>query len=319
MELPTAVKKKMDEAKAGMETSRPESPTPQPQEVSQPPADQTEPQAPVSAPPEKVATRLQPKAESGGEDWEHKYKVLQGMHKKETAELREKLAELEAKVSQLSVTPTANGPINLTDYGITPEQIEEYGEEYWETQVRIQENVVKAASQGSSAQSEELDQLKRKVEEQALERFYQRLDQKVPDWREVDRSAEWNDFLGQTDPASGLTNEDLLADAFEQYDADRVAALFSRHQATRSGSQTHSGNMNVAPQTKQAPSPQPGQSQGTMTHQQWMKEVNELPSKGLSPVAMVKEHDRLKALMREGRVTNVPGQPKDLSQTVGFV
>lgn len=320
MELPTAVKKKMDEMKAGMEASQQKSPAHQDSEPKE-----IKPQAvpdPVTppAPAAKVSTRLQPKVNSEVSDWEHKYKVLQGMHKKETAELREEIAQLKAQLSQ-AVTSVSNGEINFSDYGITPEQVEEYGEDYWETQIRIQQAVVSKATgaSGSRVPNDELDQLKRKVEEQDRERFYQRLDQLVPDWKEVDQSAEWDAFLGLTDSATGLTNEDLLSDAFEHNDADRVAALISRHKAASAGSPSGRVAQNVAPETKQAPSPQASASQGIMTYEQWMKEVSELPSKGLNAVQMVNEHNRLKALMREGKVSGGAGQAQDPAATVGFV
>jgi hypothetical protein len=313
MELPTAVKKKMEEAKAGMETSQQKPSTPQIEHQDRQPEAATQvPPAPAAT----VATRLQPKATLDVSDWEHKYKVLQGMHKKETAELRERIAEIETKLSQASV-PTLSGKINFADYGITPEQVDEYGAEYWETQIRIQQSLVTQVT-GSSAQNGEFDQLKRQVEEQARSQFYQRLDQLVPDWREVDQSAEWDAFLGQTDSATGLTNEDLLSDAFGHNDSDRVAALFSRFKTTGSGSHRDLAQ-NVAPETKQAPSLQVNSSQGKMTMDQWVKEVNALPSKGLTPVQMVNEHNRLKAMLRDGKVTGGPGQEPDPGASVGFV
>jgi hypothetical protein len=320
MEAATLAQDQLDQgANDGSTTSSvpamsPEPPTP---EATVDPTPPVAPPPPAAAAPQPPAAPsiLRPQAPPAqpDDDWEHKYRVLQGMHKKETSDLRAELEQTKAEKDALAQKQVDTGPINLADYGITEAQIEEYGTEYWETQVKIQRNVAEknapAQSQGP-ARDEEMDVLKGQVAQQAKDAYYQRLSVLVPDWETIDSDQRWLDWLAQTDVATGLLNQELLEDAHLANDEVRVAGIFNRYKGIAASApapaQPSQPTVDVVPPTH-APAEQGSVARGdTMTFEQWQQEVSRLTSRGLAAEELVEEDNRLQKMMAEGKVTGAP-------------
>jgi hypothetical protein len=53
------------------------------------------------------------------------------------------------------------------------------------------------------------------------------LDQRLPNWREINQDPGWKDWLTLTDPLSGLPRQQLLNQAFAAGDAERVLVFFN--------------------------------------------------------------------------------------------
>jgi hypothetical protein len=53
------------------------------------------------------------------------------------------------------------------------------------------------------------------------------LDQRLPNWREINQDPGWKDWLTLTDPLSGLPRQQLLNQAFAAGDAGRVLVFFN--------------------------------------------------------------------------------------------
>src|SRR5262245_41584208 len=73
---------------------------------------------------------------------------------------------------------------------------------------------------------EECCSLRRQLAQEQRRGLYQSLDTQVPNWREIDNSPEWRQWLAQPHELSGRTRQEWLNDAMAKGDAHRVASFF---------------------------------------------------------------------------------------------
>lgn len=93
-----------------------------------------------------------------------------------------------------------------------------------------------------NAQSEVLRDLEGRVErasefvnQTAEDRFWKRLAELVPDYKEINATEEWKDWLKGIDPLAGVERQTLLMRARAANDADRVATFFEKYKSTVPG------------------------------------------------------------------------------------
>ncbi|MBK8583228.1 MAG: hypothetical protein IPL86_15855 [Flavobacteriales bacterium] len=179
---------------------------------------------------------VQPK-DTGREDWKARFLTLKGKYDAEVPRYAQDLraanarnddllgenAILKAKVDELSkASPEPQKP------NVTLEAAREViGEE--------------AAEAVRSITQHELAEIKRQVEttaattrniesERAADartRFETSLGALVPDYREVDKRTDWREWLSQPDPFSGHQRQQLIVDAVNAADVNRVAMFFN--------------------------------------------------------------------------------------------
>lgn len=203
------------------------------QTPSQEPAPQAQPVVAAPAAPEVKPTK-------DASYWEHRFKTAQGMYDAEKTRQKTIITSLESRLSELETKLRDTEKqvpitIDLKKY-LTEEQIEHYGKESLEAVVKTAKQAAEEVS--DRRVSEELNRqvapLKSKLEEteQELKRnlenkFWENLNERVPNWVEVNASPEWRQWLGQRDPFSGLARQVLLESAQTSFDSERVVAMFS--------------------------------------------------------------------------------------------
>lgn len=182
-------------------------------------------------------------AESGDHrDWEQQYNTLKGKYdaevprlSRENRELANRLQSLEEMLSSLNsrsqqpVQPEQPQQAAKTS-GVTPQDIEDYGQDFFDMLTRHSKGVV---SQELNGLRRELNEIKRRlgsvdttVRKTSQEKVFDALDKRVEGWREINESQSFLDWLSLHDPYAGRPRQDLLNEAFQRHDAERVVAFF---------------------------------------------------------------------------------------------
>ena len=209
-----------------------------PPEETPPPADE---QVPVDAPPDEVPVDGPP-ADAPPvdvppppvEDWEKRYRTLQGKYDAEIPALRAQINSLEHLIANLR-TPEPSAPQPPADtrtqsVTIPPEDVETFGED-----------LITAARRWARAEFEpRIARLEQELgtlrtgqstiqQETAQHRVMSSLDadpQLGGKWREINVQPEFIAWLDQVDPFSGEQRMRLLSDAFARGDANRTGQFF---------------------------------------------------------------------------------------------
>ena len=205
------------------------------------------PPAPPAPPP------AAPAPASPADDWEQKYRTLQGKYDSEVPGLRSQVNGLQQVLANLEPRspqePTKPDPAPVvTTVGVPAKDIEEYGQELidavrrWarmEVQPLVDELRTKVDGLGSNFQKVE-----RSAQETAV--FNARTHVRAmlnadpvlgPVWEDLNKDAGFINWIKSADPFSGQIRQPLLQGAFDAGQADRVKAFFnaylSEHTATQ--------------------------------------------------------------------------------------
>jgi hypothetical protein len=236
-------------------------------------------------------------------DWEHKYSVLQGMFRKQNEQnkqLVEQIKILEEEVESLNKASTKttvheqDQHIEVTDSDVrkyySNEDIEEMGMDWCKKNIlrmlRIQRENTPVPQKDPDIES-----IKSELAEKKTSDFYAELVRLVPDWKQINSTKAWTDFLLGILPEVGVTYMAVLDDATSRYDAKRVALLFDRFKESKKKVNPVAQIVPQAGTVVQKP------SEGIMSFEQWDKEVRALPGqyKGEAFTEQVKHYDNLYA------------------------
>ncbi len=225
MALPARIQRDLDAANALL------NPPQEPQVVTpnQPtiPAEATQVQQPAPAP---VATAPVAPPPPPVEDWEHKYKTLQGVHNRHVSDLKTRIGDLEAHIAQLAAQ-AKTPPATPAPPELNPQDAETFGTDLVEMVRRTAEGMSATTTrelQGRIAQLEQqLAGATAVASKTADEVFYERLAQLVPDWEQVNQHEGFLTWLAEVDPLFGQPRQAALTQAGNARDVNRVAAIFN--------------------------------------------------------------------------------------------
>jgi hypothetical protein len=236
-EIPEQVKRQIAEAEAiraqldpdpaaPVEGAAEAAPEPQPGE-GQPPQ------------PEGVAPSGSPPAEDE-DTWEQRAKSSQGRLEqvmKTNQALVDRLNEMDKMIATMKVrgiepeTPRPDGAVPITRQKlVTDKEAEDYGEEFLSV-------VGKRAKEELLPDVESLAERIKKIEgrvegvgtvmeKNQLQELYSGLTTEIPEWRQINRSNDFKLWLQQPDSYSGRRRHDMLKEAFDRHDSNRVVAFF---------------------------------------------------------------------------------------------
>ena len=176
------------------------------------------------------------------ENFEHKYKTLQGMYNSEkrlSAELSGRVDALEGmlanlqnvKGSQVEIVETPAGDMNAAvESLLTDEEIADYGPDMIDVVKRAAQEAVSGQLEVLRKENEQLKEVvgnaAQTIELDARGKLYGTLTQAVPDWKQVNQSPDFLGWLAQPDVYSGVARKSMLTRAFEQNDTNRVIQFF---------------------------------------------------------------------------------------------
>jgi hypothetical protein len=264
------------------------------------------------------------------DQWEQRYKTLQGMFAKindQNAELRGQNAEFRGRLDELSAQvnrsqapqgqPTQQpaksrllSDDEVRDYGaefidVTKRAArEEFEERIAEMQKRIdalatsQQTVTQTVQQSAKVAAETLD-----------ERYYNALDAGEPDWEKINQSQNFLTWLDEVDTFTGARRQALLNQAFTAKDAGRTLAFFKAFKQTHNGSGATPNKPSVdtaslvAPETVAGASPTPNSKRGKIWSQADVEKVYDDRVRGkITPQRFSELEKEIMAAVSEGRI-----------------
>ena len=233
MALPKAIQAQVAEAEALLADMN------KPQEaaveaVNQPTdTPQAEPQPQAVTPP---APQAQP-----ADNWEHKYKTLQGKYNSDVPRLQAEVNELKAQLAQavarINEVAKPAAPKEEPQPVADPKDVEAFGEDLVDMVRRVAERMLGGVAKKLEAQAAAFEQRLTTIEQQlkgttqtvavtAEQAFFDRLTKLVPNWEEVNANQAFLDWLGEIDPVYGQPRQAALNVAQQTLNADRAAAVF---------------------------------------------------------------------------------------------
>jgi hypothetical protein len=198
-------------------------PPPAPPVPSPEPVPQTPPPPPVPGP-----------ATPPPEDFQHKYRVLQGMFNKQAGELQ----ELKQTVEKLHTAPPAP-PVSTEPPKpvVDPKDVEAFGLDMVSMVQRVADQYFGGARQAIETQlatlTEGLAELRQtlqgtsqSVAVTAEQRFFDKLSELVPEWPQINQADAFLAFLSEVDPIYGRPRQIALDEAHAHGDAQRASLVF---------------------------------------------------------------------------------------------
>jgi hypothetical protein len=195
----------------------------------------SEPERPPEGTPQPVGSETPPPAgDVPQESWEQRARSMAGrleQANRANQALSERLQAMEKTVTTLQTRPQAEP---TKSYGkpklVTEDEERDYGSDFLQV-------VGKRAKEEFAPEFDELaDRLKRLegrlegvgqvIEKTQVNDIYGSLKERVPNWRDINRSAEFKQWLAHPDPYSGRKRHDMLTEAFAGHDSGRVVRFF---------------------------------------------------------------------------------------------
>ncbi len=231
--IPPAVRKaakKADEAFRQIYGEAAPAVTPEPAPAA---ADPAPPPPADAAPPAEVTPPGNPDAPAET-NWEHRYKSMEGRYKRAENDLRAmsgQIASMQALISTLQAQAPAEPPPELQAKSLlTPEEINEYGADFLGV---VAKKAKEELTPEVATLKHQIAQLEKRLEgtqmstaARARAELETILDDKVPNWREVNVAPEFHSWLALPDLFSGAIRHQLLTAAYERNDTPRVLAFF---------------------------------------------------------------------------------------------
>jgi hypothetical protein len=214
-------------------------------------------------------------------DWRQKYQTLQGMYNADVPRLNAQLQDLARRNEQMehviatmqaapaATSEAAPAPVS----SLTAEEVDEYGESIdvmrkvsrevagqYEQQIADMQKVIRELQRSVVPRVEHIASQQAHSAEQA---FWSGLQSAVPEWRTINENQDFQSWLLETDPLSGLTRQTYLDDAQRNLDVRRVASFFSSWQSATGASHAQPNRSAANSELEKQIAPGRGRSSGT--------------------------------------------------------
>lgn len=231
--LPEQIQRQVDEAEAVLQQMRTE-PTP---------ADT--PVTPVQAAEPSNVASVQPTTtpdDQNSDTYAQRWKSLQGIHNatlRRSEALANRVSQLEHILSTLQQQPaqTQQQPTQTqayltdkdrTDYGDSIDVMRRVAREELAPIVAQFQQTINSLGQNVTNQVQQVQQRQTLTQSEI---FYQKLKQAVPNWEQINASPEFQAWLSEVDPLTGIQRQIYLNDAHSRLDIDRVVQIFAKGSA----------------------------------------------------------------------------------------
>ena len=239
MAIPKQVQKQSEEVQALYKELNQESKPEAEENIEETPAVEVQPsgsveeQAPKSEADEPSTSDTQDKEE----DWQQKYKSLQGMYNADVPRLNATNRELSSRVSQLEglLGTMQNQPAPTpapAEKLITEDDVKEYGDSINIMRKAAREEVAQANNRVAQLESK-LNQLQAVVpkvqaqQQQTSEQaFWAKVASDVPNWNEINNDQGFQNWLLEIDPLTNIQRQTYLEDAQKSLDGNRAVQFF---------------------------------------------------------------------------------------------
>jgi Mg2+ and Co2+ transporter CorA len=259
----------------------------------------------------------EPKPQEEGDDWEHKYRVLQGKYNaevprlhEENRRLREDIEFLKGKMEllqQMVVEKPEEPPAQPQKTEVEDEDIKMLEAEFPEIYRAVRKLLDRYAPK------EEIESKLRDTEEQLkktrYESFIKRLTELVPDWERLNSDPIFLSWLQERAPYSVRTKHELMLEAYEIGDADTVSRFFidfknTNQPSTISQSNTEQLESMVAPPRSKSTAAVGTQSKTVLSLRNLEQAYKDVVKGKISKEELGRLEKEYVRAMSEGRVIN---------------
>jgi hypothetical protein len=236
------------------------------EDLGKPPADPNNPPENEASSPESTTAPVP--SPPPADDWQHKYRTLQGMFNAQIGKLQRELNDLRAENAAIKAAPppsaapvTTPAPAQaIQDKYVTDKDEQEFGadtidlirraarEEFAGQLSAERDRVAKLEAALATMQTDivpKLDKVAETTKVNAEQTFWSTLQARVPDWRAINDSQDFHTWLLAEDPITGNTPQSYLEAAQAAGNVERVVAVFD----------TWKGMQTSAPTPPPKPSP----------------------------------------------------------------
>lgn len=235
MAIPGAVQRAADEAEQALRQMYP-----QPQQDDSDEREEsidegdTEAQATATEEADDYHEDTEPAQQDQSEDWEQKYRVLQGKYNAEVPRISEDLRRAHERIQTLEQQlqqALAQMPQRTQDAeegGGDP--FESLADEYPDDLV----SVLKSQAQQIQQLTAQLQNVQGQTQRTTRQTFESQLAAAVPDWQAINNDQNFIKWLSRPAPyMNGVSLHNLLSDAYQRGDVQSVAKFFTDYQAGR--------------------------------------------------------------------------------------
>lgn len=271
VKLPAAVKRaaaRSDEIINAVKAANAEAAglTPESNEQPAAPAPIPAPPAEQAAAPEPPAERPAPKKEAPTDDegsWERRYNAMKGRYDRSQSQLKdmsEQIANLHNIIAGLKAEQSSEPlPEIKAERLITEDEARDYGEDFLKVVgKKAKEELVPEIA----AQARKIAELEKKLQnvntvvaQDSHQKLLSTLDEKLPDWRDLNTNDEFLSWLKLPDPFSGAIRHDMLKAAYAAGNASRVLAFFNGFLAEEAAVAPAKGDSDAVPTERVAKVP----------------------------------------------------------------
>jgi len=217
-----------EEVKDGVQETEQEAPTDTEAKIPEAPAPEAK-----DITPQGNEQKAKPEDE---QSWEHRYKSMKGRFDRSEAQVRalsEQIASLQNVIATMQVQqpPLSDDPAELrAERLITPEEEQDYGSEFLsvvgkKAKEELSPEVAQLKKEIASLKSQ-LAGVGGYVQQDARSRMEATMNDRLPNWQEVNVDPNFLSWLKLPDPYSGVIRHELLKAAYERNDTPRVMAFF---------------------------------------------------------------------------------------------
>ncbi len=209
------------------------------EQTDQQPSDSVKEQAPKSEANEQSTSDTQVE-----EDWKQKYRSLQGMYNSDVPRLNTQNRELTSRVEQLEkllgeIPSKAETPASTstpTPSLITEDDVANYGDSIEVMRKAAREELNTANSKVSHLEAQmaklqsvvpQVQQVQAQQKKSAEQIFWDTISSKVPHWDNINTNPDFQSWLLEIDPLTGVNRQTYLEDAQRNLDAVRVTNFFT--------------------------------------------------------------------------------------------
>jgi hypothetical protein len=185
----------------------------------------TEPQTPTVAAPPPPAPQGEKK-----DDFEHKYRVLQGMYEADVKQVKAGQRQLQAELAALKTARETPPPQETRQPD--PKDVETFGADLIEMVKRYAEAQQAEVNRRLAVLEQTVGMVRQQATATSADQFFTKLRTLVPDFDAVNADERWLIWLGQVDPMFGVPRQAAVDDAQAKGDVGRLANLFAAFKAT---------------------------------------------------------------------------------------
>jgi hypothetical protein len=179
------------------------------------------------------------------ENLTQKYRTLQGMYNAEVPRLHSQNKELSGRLQQMeqllaTISAQQSSARNMAqtqvDPLVTEKDVEEYGESLdvmrkvsREELIPVAQKLVQIERMLQQLQTNVVPQVHNLAQRQAMtveQQFWSELASAVPNWKDINEDPEFQSWLLEFDPMSGISRQTILEDAQRSLDVRRVGSFF---------------------------------------------------------------------------------------------